>query len=87
MMDSLMQPWFESWPRQSHIPVRYALKNYQFISDESFAELVLNLCEDIKCIAPSTFLKRKLLVRLVCILFLYDALLNGITLTTLRQLI
>ena len=39
-----------------HINIRYDPNNIQFI-DESSAELVLYLCEKIKCIAPSTFLK------------------------------
>ena len=33
------------------------LNNIQVISDESSAELVLYLCEELKCIAPSTFKK------------------------------
>ena len=33
------------------------LNNIQVISDESSAELVSYLCEELKCIAPSTFKK------------------------------
>ena len=44
-----------SIPGQGNHIIRYAPNNIQIIADESSAELVLYLCEYIKCIARSTF--------------------------------
>ena len=52
---------FPSFFKIKSLNTPLALNNIQFISDESSAELVLYLCEQIKCIAPSTFKKKRLI--------------------------
>ena len=49
-------------PNQGNHIIRYALNGTQFKSDESSAELVLHLCEQIECIAPSSFFKQAIAI-------------------------
>ena len=40
--------------RDKHISIHYALNHIHFTSDESSVELLSHLCDEVKCLAPST---------------------------------